>query len=86
MPQISHFFGISIYVQFLDHNPPHIHAIYNGNKAAYEINSGQIMAGKMSNRADKLIREWISLRQQELKVVWDLAKVGKQVFPITPLE
>lgn len=79
------FFGISIYVQFMDHNPPHIHAIYNAYKASYEIASGQIIAGKMSKRADKLIREWVGLRQAELKAVWDLAKDGKQVFPIPPL-
>jgi hypothetical protein len=70
----------------MDHNPPHIHAIYNACKASYEIGTGEIIAGKMSPRADRLIREWISLRKVDLNAVWDLASVGKQVFPIQPLE
>ena len=47
MPQISHFFGISIYVQFDDHNPPHIHAPYASYKASYDIRKVEILAGKM---------------------------------------
>ena len=86
MPQISFFFGITIYVQFLDHNPPHIHAIYSGYKAAYRIDTSEMTAGNMTPRADKLIREWIELRRSELIKVWELASKGQQLFPIPPLE
>ena len=86
MPQICYFFGISIYVQFMDHNPPHIHATYNSYKASYSIQARNIMSGKMSSRADKLIREWMELREKELLEVWELAKQGKRVFPISPIE
>ena len=37
MPLISEFFGISIYMYYEDHNPPHFHAIYNENKALIVI-------------------------------------------------
>lgn len=86
MPQISFFFGISIYVQFMDHNPPHIHAIYNANKASYRIDNAEMIAGKMTPRAHRLIQEWIQLRNDELLKVWELASKGHQVFPIAPLE
>lgn len=86
MPQICYFYGITIYIQFLDHNPPHIHAIYQACKGQYSINSGELMAGKMPNKAHKLIQEWIELRKPDLQQVWDLAQAGKQVFPIKPLE
>ena len=86
MPQISYFYGISIYIQFMDHNPPHIHAIYNGYKASYGIDDAKIIAGKMPKKADALIAEWILLRKQDLLQVWKLAKNGNQVFPISPLE
>jgi hypothetical protein len=33
MPLVSRFFGISIYMYFDDHNPPHFHAIYNEYEA-----------------------------------------------------
>lgn len=82
----SYFYGISIYVQFLDHNPPHIHAIYQSFKGQYAIDTGELMAGKMPNKAHALIQEWIKVRRESLNQVWDLAKQGKQVFPVQPLE
>ncbi|HHE55453.1 MAG TPA: DUF4160 domain-containing protein, partial [Caldithrix abyssi] len=33
MPEISRFFGIVIYIFYLDHNPPHFHAKYNEYEA-----------------------------------------------------
>ena len=33
MPTISVFFGIVIKMFFDDHNPPHVHAEYQGDKA-----------------------------------------------------
>lgn len=69
MPQISYFLGISIYVQFYDHNPPHIHAVYNAYKATYSINNGKILAGEMSPKAHRLIQEWIKTRKDDLMKV-----------------
>jgi hypothetical protein len=86
MPQISYFYGIVIYIQFLDHNPPHIHAAYQSFKGQYSISTGELMAGKMPNKAHKLVQEWIELRRSDLEKVWSLAQEGKQVFPIQPLE
>jgi len=86
MPQIAYFYGITIYIQFLDHNPPHIHAVYQSFKGQYEISSGKLLAGKMPSKASKLIQEWIVLRKSDLEKVWNLAKEGKQVFPVSPLE
>ena len=37
-------------------------------------------------KADQLIAEWIKIRKQELMADWDLAKDGKPVYPILPLE
>ncbi len=86
MPQICYFYGITIYIQFLDHNPPYIHAVYQSFKAQYSINEIELLRGKMPNKADQLIREWIKIRQVELMNDWDLAKEGKPVYPVSPLE
>ena len=86
MPQICYFYGITIYLQYLDHNPPHIHVVYQGFKGQYEISSGRLLAGRMPNKADALIREWVQLRKNELDQIWNLAKKGEQVFPLSPLE
>ena len=37
MPEISLFYGIRVTMYYDDHNPPHFHAEYNGNKAIVEI-------------------------------------------------
>ncbi len=34
MPEISRFFGIIIAIFYDDHNPPHFHARYNGEKVS----------------------------------------------------
>ena len=86
MPQICYFYGITIYIQFMDHNPPHLHAVYQSFKAQYSINDAKLLKGKMPNKADQLIREWISLRRVELLADWELAKHGKPVHPVSPLE
>ena len=45
MPAISRFFGISIYLYYADHSPPHFHAIYND----YDV-SVNIAKAKVSGR------------------------------------
>lgn len=85
MPEISRFYGIVIYMLFDDHNPPHIHAIYQGYKASIEINGG-VVHGNMPRRALKLIYEWMDLRKDELKDNWKLMEERKPLQKIKPLE
>jgi hypothetical protein len=86
MPQICYFYGITVYIQFLDHNPPHIHVIYQSCKAQYSILEAKLLRGQMPVKANQLICEWIKLRQKELMIDWDLAKEGKPVYSVSPLE
>lgn len=50
MPEISRFYGIVIYIFYDEHNPPHFHAEYSGNKAIITIKEG-IVKGTMPKRA-----------------------------------
>jgi hypothetical protein len=85
MPIISRFFGIVIRLFYDEHNPPHLHAEYQGKKAVFDF-QGNIIKGRLfSKTAIKLIREWIDLHSTELKINWNLAKSGKQVKAIAPL-
>ncbi|BBE11040.1 hypothetical protein HH1059_11130 [Halorhodospira halochloris] len=62
MPEISRFFGIVIRMYFEDHNPPHVHVEYQGDRAIFDF-EGNILKGGLSSRtAVKLVREWIDLR------------------------
>lgn len=50
MPTISFFYGIIIKMLFRDterHNPPHIHAEFQGKVASFSIESGEILAGTL---------------------------------------
>lgn len=86
MPEISRFFGIIIRMFFDDHNPPHIHAEYQGRKAVFDF-VGNVMRGDLGSRtATKLVREWIDIHLNELRSDWELAQAGRQLKQIDPLE
>ncbi|MBM4288768.1 MAG: DUF4160 domain-containing protein [Deltaproteobacteria bacterium] len=85
MPIISVFFGITVRLFYCDHNPPHVHVEYQGNKVTMDFR-GNILKGDLRSRtATKLIRDWIDLRQPELLENWQLALQGKEVKGIDPL-
>ncbi|MGC8494255.1 MAG: DUF4160 domain-containing protein [Syntrophobacteraceae bacterium] len=86
MPEISRFFGIIIRMFFDEHDPPHFHAEYQGRKAVFDFR-GNILKGNLESRtATKLVREWVDLRLAQLEEDWDLARAGKEVNRIEPLE
>ena len=61
MATISMFFGILIrmYLGKKDHNPPHIHAIYQNNEAIFNIKTGEKTEGKLPGDKVKLVSAWI---------------------------
>jgi len=61
-----------------EHNPPHFHAEYQGQRGIFDFN-GEMTKGNISSRtAKKLIREWALLHQHELSENWAKAAQGKQ--------
>lgn len=58
MPEISRFYGILIKMYFIDHNPPHFHAEYGELRDEYNINTLEIIDGKLPGRANALVLEW----------------------------
>lgn len=73
MPVISYFFGIYIRMYHDDHNPPHIHVEYQGHEALMSIKEGEVLVGKLPNKARKIVQEWIQIHQQELLDDWQRA-------------
>ena len=73
MPVISRFYGIIIRMYFLqsEHNPPHIHAIYNEDVAAIDFMTGEVLEGHLPNKALNMVQEWISLHKEELIAIWE---------------
>ncbi len=88
MPILSMFYGIVIRMYFFDnrqHHKPHIHAEYVGEKAVFEIENGEILAGNLPSGKSKLIQAWIEIHRDELMANWQLAINGEDVFKIEPL-
>lgn len=75
MLEISRFFGIIIRMFYDEHNPPHFHAEYSGNKAVFDFQGNAI----------KLVRKWIDLHIPELEENWQLARESKEIRKIEPL-
>lgn len=88
MPLISTFYGILIYMYWMDnkqHKLPHIHAQYAGEEAVFSIESGELLDGKMGSRQTRLVQAWIEIHREELLADWSLAAKGESTFKIEPL-
>lgn len=85
MPIVSVFFGIVIRMYYDEHNPPHLHAEYQGSKALLDFR-GNVLKGDLRSRtALRLVRDWIDLHVDELFENWELAGAGKEIRQIAPL-
>src|SRR5213079_2429753 len=70
-------YGISIRMYLEDHNPPHFHAHYAGNRAYMSIATGEILEGRLPRNAARLVKEWTLARQSLLMDNWKNARSGK---------
>jgi hypothetical protein len=86
MPRISSFFGIVIEMYYGDHPPPHFHARYGDESAKVEIATGEVLAGSMSVRALRLVREWVEQHRDELEANWERAVNHDKPESIEPLK
>ena len=86
MPEICRFYGIIIRMYYDDHNPPHFHAFYGDDEAWININTLAVFSGSLPARALGLVIEWASMRQDELRNDWELAKNQQKPEKIKPLK
>ena len=85
MPEISLFFGIRVTMYYDDHNPPHFHAEYNGQKVLVDIMEGRILNGAFPSRQLKFVLAWAEIHQAELMENWDLASKDLPLKKVAPL-
>jgi hypothetical protein len=86
MPEISRFFGIVIAMYHNDHDPPHFHVRYGGEKGRVSISNLSFLEGGLSPRVRGMVIEWASQHIDELRRDWALAKERKPLEKIPPLE
>ena len=85
MPRVSSFYGIVITMYYGDHPPPHFHARHGDDKGKIEIASGEVVAGSLSNRTLRLVREWLDQHRPELEANWRRVVNNEQPRRIEPL-
>ena len=81
------FFGILLgcIIPPKEHNPPHIHASYQGVNASFAISDGRLMKGDFPARQSKFVEVWIDIHREDLLADWELCQNGEKPFPIEPL-
>ncbi len=79
MPEIVRFYGIIIKMFFKprEHEPAHIHAIYNEYVGIFDINTFEMITGDLPAKAQDLVKEWLTLYRADLQNMWNTQKIIK---------
>lgn len=85
MPVLCHFLGISIFMNYRDHNPPHFHAKYQDFEAVIDIKQNRIINGQLPPRVLSLVVEWCEIHKRELLENWQKAENRQPLSKIEPL-
>jgi hypothetical protein len=70
---------------YRDHAPAHFHARYGRYAVIVDIESG-VVEGRFPPRALRHLLDWTALRRAALREDWELARSGKPLKLIPPLE
>lgn len=84
MPELCRFMGIIIRMYRREHPPAHFHAIYAEHEATYTFD-GELLAGELPRKQDRLVREWAEQREEDLERCWEQATSDEDVGTIEPL-
>lgn len=85
MPAISIFFGIVIRMFYKDHEPPHFHAEYQGQRGKFDLTGKMLVGSIQSKTALRLIRQWARQHEAEIRANWQRMKADKPLEAIEPL-
>jgi hypothetical protein len=70
---------------FDDHPWPHFHVRYAEFEAVINIEGMQFHAGRLPNWAWRLVRQWASEHEMELRENWERAETGQRLKRVAPL-
>lgn len=71
---------------FNDHGIPHFHAEHGSDNASIAIETLQIVEGNLPAATRRIVIEWASRRQDELREAWQRRGNGEPPGRIPPLE
>ena len=82
MPEISRFYGLTIFMFFNDHLPPHFKVKFAEYEANIRILDGSVLNGVLPINKLKLVQAWAEIQAFELITMWD----SKSFHSIKPLQ
>lgn len=85
LPLISRFRGLSIYLYFDDHPPPHFHVRSTSGEAVVTIRTGRI-EGRLAVKQRALVERWRKEHLMELYLDWQRATRHEPLHAIDPLK
>ncbi len=65
-----------------EHEPAHIHAIYNEYVGIFDIHTFEMTDGDLPNKAQVLVKEWLKMNYADLLRMWETQTMDK----LEPLE
>jgi len=79
MPEICRFYGIVIKMFFKpkEHDPAHIHAIFDEYVGIFDIRTSEMMLGDLPPKAIMHVQEWLRINRDSLMEMWDSQKLHK---------
>ena len=85
MPEICRFYNMIIYMNFNDHNPPHIHVKYGDIDCSISITTGEKIIGDIPKKQLVIIQAWIEINKNALTFMWDNRFKEGNLFKLPPL-
>jgi len=70
LPIIGVVSGVLIKMFYKDHNPPHFHTKYGGDKAVFDLD-GNLLKGKIPKNKRKKVEKWAKENKDYIKNKWD---------------
>lgn len=67
------------------HHLPHFHAVYGEYQASFSLD-GELIAGDIPKKQQKLVAAWATIHQEELEALWKSIQETGEYFTIKGLE
>ena len=78
MPTLAVIDGIKIQMFYLDHDPPHFHAVYGEHEVLVSIADLRVIDGTVPAAITRKVIDWASMRQDALAFCWVCCRSGKK--------
>lgn len=69
-PRLDQVGRLSVWVYFADHRRPHVQLRGAGVRANVDIRTGEVLAGSLAPKDERLVRDWLEPRRSALEAAF----------------